>query len=304
MLKKIIDFIKYNNAAVVILAVVLIVGGGAFAAGPEAIGQKETTVQGLDNTLLLQTDLAQFNMDFKIENINQDEAYYYVTYSFMDLAVVDSAWQYQLSQRTQKVSKKIKQDIGLYMAKFLAKHYEARLRELTAEKSREESLGAQSRVAVTEYSGLVGRTLDIAAKIFPGYEAVVKVELPAPDLTASLAAAQTDPATGAAAPADSLTKIYTDYVAAHPEVFIPPIDSLIADASSTPAVEISDPLGIATTTTATTTPSDPTDVQVIDLPAGEAGQPPAVEPDLKPLLEPAPTLESTPEPTPTPEPAQ
>lgn len=32
MLKKIIHFIKYNNAAVIILAVILILGGGALGA--------------------------------------------------------------------------------------------------------------------------------------------------------------------------------------------------------------------------------------------------------------------------------
>jgi len=79
------DFIKYNNAAVIILAVILLLGGGALAAGPEAIGQKQTSVQGVDNTALLAADLDNFNMDFKVENILADEKYYYATYSFLDI---------------------------------------------------------------------------------------------------------------------------------------------------------------------------------------------------------------------------
>src|SRR3989344_3917482 len=133
MLNKILHFIKYNNGAIIILAVVLILGGGALAAGPEAIGQKETTVQGVDNTALFSVDLDSFNMDFKIENIQKDETYYYVTYSFLDLALADNAWQYQLSQKTQKISRKNKEDLGVYLAKFLAKHYQARTRELKQE---------------------------------------------------------------------------------------------------------------------------------------------------------------------------
>ncbi|NCO25123.1 hypothetical protein GW901_01165, partial [Candidatus Parcubacteria bacterium] len=155
MLEKILHFIKYNNATVVILAVILLLGGGALAAGPENIGQKQTSIEGVDNAALLAVDLTAFNMDFKIENVQQDEKYYYVTYGFLDLTQADNLWQYQLSQKTQKVSKKIKQDVGEYMAKFMAKHYEARVRELKQEKSLAESAGEQKRVEVTEYSGLI-----------------------------------------------------------------------------------------------------------------------------------------------------
>ena len=88
-------------------------------------------------------------MDFKIENVQQDEKYYYVTYGFLDLVLSDNLWQYQLSRKTQKVSKKIKEDIGVYMAKFMAKHYEARTRELKNEKSLAQSAGEQKRIEVT-----------------------------------------------------------------------------------------------------------------------------------------------------------
>jgi hypothetical protein len=273
MFKEIMHFIKYNNATVIILAVILILGGGAFAAGPEAIGQRQTSIEGLDNTALLAVDLSTFNMDFKIENIQADEKYYYVTYSFLDLTVIDSAWQYQLSQKTQKVSKKIKEDIGVYMAKFLAKFYEARVRELTEEKTRAQSQGEQKRVEVTEYSGLVGRTLDLAAKVFPGYDPVVKEELPTPEnfnLPDNLAGLPPAPAT-----ADNLNKIYNDYVATHPEIMN------LLDATSTPAqtdIGTTTP-GMSEPAPAEEAPLPPTDetpaipepesVDIIELPTAE-----------------------------------
>lgn len=295
-MQKIFHFIKYNNATVIILAVVLILGGGALAAGPENIGQKQISVQGADNAALLAANFDNFSMDFKIENIQQDEKYYYVTYSFLDLVLADNVWQYQLSQKTQKVSKKIKEDIGVYMAKFMAKHYEARIRELKQEKSLAESQGEQKRIEVTEYSGLIGRTLDLAAAVFPGYEPVVKIELPTPE-NLNLPVVDNSLPAPVASGVDNLTKLYNDYVAEHPEVFNPPVDTA---ASSTPAITESpsaspeqdaiEPTPTpAETETPTATPTDsadspqaitePTTVDIIELPT----------PTPEPVVTPEPT---------------
>ena len=287
MLEKILHFIKYNNATVVILAVILLLGGGALAAGPENIGQKQTSIEGVDNAALLAVDLTAFNMDFKIENVQQDEKYYYVTYGFLDLTQADNLWQYQLSQKTQKVSKKIKQDVGEYMAKFMAKHYEARVRELKQEKSLAESAGEQKRVEVTEYSGLIGKTLNLAAKVFPGYEPVKKRELPAP----ILARPETPPTplSEGGQSADNLTRIYNDYIAEHPDLFNAPV----AEATSTP-------VDSAPVITPSGSPlsggeliPEPASVDIIELPASTAA-----EPEAEPAAEPAPVAEPTPEPVP------
>ena len=287
MLEKILHFIKYNNATVVILAVILLLGGGALAAGPENIGQKQTSIEGVDNAALLAVDLTAFNMDFKIENVQQDEKYYYVTYGFLDLTQADNLWQYQLSQKTQKVSKKIKQDVGEYMAKFMAKHYEARVRELKQEKSLAESAGEQKRVEVTEYSGLIGKTLNLAAKVFPGYEPVKKRELPAP----ILARPETPPTplSEGGQSADNLTRIYNDYIAEHPDLFNTPV----AEATSTP-------VDSAPVITPSGSPlsggeliAEPASVDIIELPASTAA-----EPEAEPAAEPAPVAEPTPEPVP------
>jgi hypothetical protein len=265
MFDKIINFLKYNNATIIILAIVLIVGGGALAAGPENIGQKQTSIEGIDNTLLLSVDLATFNMDFKIETIEQDEKYYYVTYSYLDIVIIDNAWQYQLNQNTQKVSKRIKQDIGEYMAKFLAKHYEARIRELTEEQILAQAQGQTTRIEVTEYSGLVGLTLDLASTVFPGYDPVVKRELPAPE-NFNLPETTNNQTTNDGT--DNLTQIYNDYVAAHPEIFATSTDTATTSEETT-NTEITEPE--IPTSSETSTIDEPTNVNIIELPEENNG---------------------------------
>ena len=291
MLAKIIHFIKYNNATVIILAIILILGGGALAAGPEAIGQKQTSVQGIDNTLLLAADLDNFNMDFKIEKIEQDEQYYYVNYSYLDLVVLDNAWQYQLNSQTRKISKKLKQDLGEYLVGFLAKHQEARTRQLKQEKHLAELSGAQTRTEVTEYSGLIGKTLNLASKAFPDYEPVKTRQLPAPE-NFNLPTSSTSLSEGGQAQADNLTQVYNNYLAAHPDLFInetatssPATAETVASSTQELAPEMvsTEPAETSTesetvSTEPETAPIEPTEVQIIELPPVEPIAPAEPEP--------------------------
>ena len=291
MLAQIFHFIKYNNATVIILAIILILGGGALAAGPEAIGQKQTSVQGIDNTLLLAADLDNFNMDFKIEKIEQDEQYYYVIYSYLDLVVLDNAWQYQLNSQTRKISKKLKQDLGQYLANFLVKHQEARTRQLKQEKHLAELSGAQTRTEVTEYSGLIGKTLNLASKAFPDYEPVKTRQLPAPE-NFNLPTSSTSLSEGGQAQADNLTQVYNNYLAAHPDLFInetatssPATAETVASSTQELAPEMvsTEPAETSTesetvSTEPETAPIEPTEVQIIELPPVEPIAPAEPEP--------------------------
>ena len=291
MLAQIFHFIKYNNATVIILAIILILGGGALAAGPEAIGQKQTSVQGIDNTLLLAADLDNFNMDFKIEKIEQDEQYYYVIYSYLDLVVLTNAWQYQLNSQTRKISKKLKQDLGQYLANFLVKHQEARTRQLKQEKHLAELSGAQTRTEVTEYSGLIGKTLNLASKAFPDYEPVKTRQLPAPE-NFNLPTSSTSLSEGGQAQADNLTQVYNNYLAAHPDLFInetatssPATAETVASSTQELAPEMvsTEPAETSTesetvSTEPETAPIEPTEVQIIELPPVEPIAPAEPEP--------------------------
>jgi len=291
MLAQIFHFIKYNNATVIILAIILILGGGALAAGPETIGQKQTSVQGIDNTLLLAADLDNFNMDFKIEKIEQDEQYYYVIYSYLDLVVLTNAWQYQLNSKMQKISRKLKQDLGEYLVGFLVKHQEARTRQLKQEKHLAELSGAQTRTEVTEYSGLIGKTLNLASKAFPDYEPVKTRQLPAPE-NFNLPTSATSLSEGGQAQADNLTQVYNNYLAAHPDLFInetatssPATAETVASSTQELAPEMvsTEPAETSTesetvSTEPETAPIEPTEVQIIELPPVEPIAPAEPEP--------------------------
>lgn len=220
MLSRIINFLKYNNLTVLILAAIFLFSAGAFAqteAGQEAIGRKETRVEGVDNTLLLAADLDNMDMDFKIEKIAGDEEYYFITYTFIDLDKINGAWQYRLNEKTRKISKKLKKDLGVYLAEELAEEYEARIKELKEEKLRAEEQGEEKRVEITEYSGLIGRSLDLAAKIFPGYEPVKEREIASPELVNRTN--RTNQADGAdeTNQADNLAGVYEEYIMTHTE---------------------------------------------------------------------------------------
>lgn len=220
MFKRAIHFIKYNNATVLILAFIFLLATGVFAqteAGQAVIGAKQTSVEGTDNTLLLEADLDLLDMEYKIEAVKSDEARYYVTYTYIDLVKLDNAWQYQMQEKVRQVSQNLKKDLGLYLAEELGEEYEARIKDLKEEQSKAEDTGESKRIEVTEYSGLIGQTLTLAGKMFPGYEPVKKVELATPLTSPVLRTPPTLAEVGqedivAESLADSITDIYNDFI--------------------------------------------------------------------------------------------
>jgi hypothetical protein len=233
MFEKIIHFIKYNNLAVFIILAVFLAGGGVFAqteTGQEAIGQKQHRMEGVDNALLLDFEPEKFDMDFKIENIMEDDDHFYVTYTYLDLVKGNSAWEYQIRENTRKVTKNIKMDLGIYLGEELGEQYEARLKELTGARNRALETGEEKSREVVEYSGLIGRTLEVAGRFFPGYEPVKIREIPAPTVPASVLLSREKEA--APVQADNLTQIYFDYL----EMNDPDNDGVIGVADNCPTV--------------------------------------------------------------------
>jgi len=283
---KISHFLKYNNATIIIIVVIFVFGASVFASEPgrEAVGGKKTSIQGVDNALLLAVDPVQHNFDFKIEKIEGDEKYYYVTYTFLDIAVVNSAWQYQLRERSIKVNKNLKEDLGAYLARELKDIREKRIKELIEAKEAAAKKGEEKRVEVTEYTGLVGKTLNLAGNIFPNYEPVKKIELPTPAADPALTkeglgASESAGSSGA----DNLTQIYLDYVATHS------LDEISSSAPQNAAPDNSSPTSAPTDDSALENPGDSSsssipqeeseDVQVIELPSNQnSAETPASEP--------------------------
>lgn len=218
-MKNIIHFLKYNNSVVFIVLFVFLLGTGVFAqteTGQELIGQRSTRVEGLDNSLLLRADLDNFDMDFKIEKVESDETYYYVTYTFLDLVKTDKTWKYQMQEKTRKISQKIKKDLGDYLAEELLEQYEARLRELRQAQAKNQELGLETRVELSEYDGLIGQGLEIASRVFSDYEPVRKREIAsplAPELLVMADLASTsDFALEVTSPSDNISEIYEEYI--------------------------------------------------------------------------------------------
>jgi len=215
MFDKFIHFIKYNNFTVLIFVFLFILGTGVFASetGREIIGKKQEKIQGIDNSLLLEVDLDQFDMEFKIETIEEDEEKYYVTYTFLDLVTIDNAWQYQLREKSREISKKIKENLGVYLIEELKEEQEARIKDLKEEQGKAKNDGPQKRFFVKEYSGLIGEVLDITSKVFTEYEAVKKEELESPvpleDLNKLKKGNERKAVSNGS---DDLTEIYKDYI--------------------------------------------------------------------------------------------
>ena len=218
MLKKAINFIKYNNAALLILLAIFALGSGVWAqteAGQEFIGEKQEEIKGIDNTLLLSVDLDNFDMDFKIERITEDDKYYFVAYTYLDLVKTDDAWEYLLNEKIRKVSLKIKKDLGAYLAEELKEEYDARVKTLKQEQKIALEKGKETRTEVVDYSGLIGKTLKLSEKIFFGYESVKTREIPSPTIPATVLAKRKikkNISNASEEKPDDLTKVYFDYI--------------------------------------------------------------------------------------------
>lgn len=259
MFRKFLKFIKYNNAAVLLLALAFIFGASAFAAAPagqELIGQKSSRVEGVDNKLLLEADLDKLDMDFKISKIEEDSDYYYVTYTLITLIEKNKAWQYEMQEKTKKISKKLEKDLGLYLADKFRQEQEQLVADLKIEKDKAVEKGPEVRQEVTEYSGLIGKALDIGAKVFPGYEPVKKVELASPEtyLTTDITA---DSVANSVSASDNLAEVYQQYVATHD------LSGLEAPATTTEPTVEPEVVIIGTSTGSTTENSIEPTVEII-----------------------------------------
>ena len=112
MFTKITHFLKYNNLTTMLAVAVLVGGGSAFAASPElravadsALVNKTETVVSVDNTALLNIDLAIFDPTLVITAVSEDTGNYYVSYIFNTIAVSDGAWRNAAKDGTLTVSK-------------------------------------------------------------------------------------------------------------------------------------------------------------------------------------------------------
>lgn len=178
MLKKIIQFIKYNNAFSIGFALVFLSFGGALAAGPEgrqavadAVYNEKETIRSIDNSYIVNVDLNSYVPKVQITSVTEDEEFYYVAYTLYSIDIVNSVWQQAEKINTLKVAKNDlgKRDLGSYVTGELKEIIDRQVSLLKETQNFEKRNGATDKVVVTEYSGLVGKFLDAKEDKIQGY---------------------------------------------------------------------------------------------------------------------------------------
>ena len=96
MLNRIGNFILYNNGFTILLWIVLVSGGTALAANPDvrdAVISSNDRVAQIDNSLIVSTNIDQFDFEVQVTEVTEDEYTYHVTYEYRTLGVQDGVWQ-------------------------------------------------------------------------------------------------------------------------------------------------------------------------------------------------------------------
>jgi len=194
MLQKIIHFVKYHNAVSIGISLVFVLSFSAMASDDirgAVLGEKIVIEQGIDNSVLLATDLDKFDLAMQITAVSQDseplsvtdgdsisgDQNYYVTYIFKTLGIEDNRWQEIAREKVLTVSKVAlgNEDLGIYVTKEISEVADNELAYLKEVQMAEKAKGETKVVETTDYSGLIGLVLDVKNKILPGYEPVIEL---------------------------------------------------------------------------------------------------------------------------------
>ncbi|MEK7135183.1 MAG: hypothetical protein AAB780_00560 [Patescibacteria group bacterium] len=183
MYRKIIHFVKYNNAFTIIFVTCFFGFGITYAASPtvrESVYASEQAVVSIDNSLIVSADLDNFNFNLRINSITDDAKNYYVVYTYQTLAIEDGFWREKEIEKTLTVSKEAlgDKDLGLYVARELGENINYELSYLKRVKKLEKENGESRKVVTTEYSGLIGKLLDPKEQVIEGYNPVIPEPVP------------------------------------------------------------------------------------------------------------------------------
>ena len=167
---KIIHFIKYHNAFAIAFVIVFMGLSITFAASPEArdaVYSKKTKEAGVDNAILLSADVSSWDFEPQILNIEQDNKYYYVTYKYRTLGIEDNVWQAVWKEKLLKfeIDSGRYSDVSQYITKEIREVIQHEYKLLKDSKEIAQTKGRTQKVTVTQYSGLVGKILDMKPKV-------------------------------------------------------------------------------------------------------------------------------------------
>ncbi|MBC7073818.1 hypothetical protein H5T58_00270 [Candidatus Parcubacteria bacterium] len=170
MYRKILNFLKYHNLTPIIFTIVFVGFSLSMAASPQirdAVYKKIEREVGIDNTLLLATNIDEFKFDPQILSIEEDEENYYVTYRFKTLGVVDNVWQETFKENLLKFPKVVlgQRDLADYVTEEIGEVILHEYNLLKDSQKIAKSQGPQQRAKVIEYSGLIGKVLNLEPKV-------------------------------------------------------------------------------------------------------------------------------------------
>ncbi len=196
-MKRLLNFLKYNNAVPITLSVILLGAGSAFAASPEvrdtaaaAVLSEQSSIVSIDNTYIVNKDLDTYTPQVQITGVTEDTDNYYISYELSTIDLQDYAWRDIVRQNTMQVYKKDLDggDLGLYMTHRLNDVVQNE-RTYLAQVQGKERKSVSQKTVVTTYSGLIGKFLDATTETLPGYTPVIAQEVASGAAAVAVAAA-------------------------------------------------------------------------------------------------------------------
>lgn len=173
-MKKIANFLLYNNLVPVAFGIVFLGGAGALAASPDvrdAVLEANEVVRSVDNSYIVNADVANYPYEVVVTQVSEDSEQYYVDYTLSTIDLEDYVWRSVTKQKTLEVSKEALdgKDLAAYVSAELTQARDAERARLIETQKIERSLGATQKVVATEYSGLLGALVPPSEEVFAEY---------------------------------------------------------------------------------------------------------------------------------------
>ncbi len=167
-------FIKYNNAVPIVLGILFLSTSATLAASPvvrDSVYSAQTQVVSTDNTYIISASLDSYPFAMRITSITEDDSYYYLTYDFDTIDIVDGVWQDVMRTQELRISKELlgEGDFEAYVESELAQVRSHELAKLKETQAYEKRIGMSEKIVATAYAGLIGKFFEPTAEHVPQY---------------------------------------------------------------------------------------------------------------------------------------
>lgn len=184
-MRKILNFIFYNNTIPILLGVLFLGAGVTLAANEDArelLISSEEVITSIDNTYIRKVNLDTFAFEIETTSVTEDDTHYYVGYTFKTIDLEDGVWQKVTKIGEVAVSKIAlgDNDLGLFVTEELKEIRDAEIERLKETQEIELAIGESPKVVATVYKGLVGKMLDPKEEVLEGYDPVIEPPKPGP----------------------------------------------------------------------------------------------------------------------------